>query len=85
MSEYMIVNAKRSRFNQCFIPIYCRRKYAFVVIYVIKQIYEKNQELLRDLVLDLFIYRQSFIQSIYNLLALTFKSFYLIETFHKLN
>ena len=85
MSDYVIVNVKKSCFNQCFFHIYRCRKYVFAIIDVITQIYEKDQELLRDFVLDLFIYRQNFIQSIYDLSALNVESFYFIEIFHESN
>ena len=71
----MIVNVKKDYLNQCFLHIYRRRKYAFAIIDVITQMYENNQESLRDFMLDFFVYRQNFIQSIYNLLTLNFENF----------
>ena len=83
MGDYVIVGVRRGRLNQCFLHIYCRRKYAFAIIDVIAQVYGDDQESLRDFVLDFSVYRQSFIQLIYGLSALSAESLYFIEASHE--
>ena len=61
IDNYVYLNSIRNiikeKLTQLFTYIYCRKIYAFLVIFAIQKLYEINDNFIFNLMLDLFVYR----------------------------
>ena len=85
----MIVEKMKNCLNQCFVHIHRCKKYVFLILDMIDEVYRDNKylsdECLRNFVLNLLLYRQTVIQHIYDMSAVASKSLYLIKTSYELD
>ena len=84
----MFVEEMKSRFNQCFVHIHRRKRYVFIILDIIDEVHQNieylwNNKYLRNFVLNLFLYRQTVVQHIYDMSIVASKSLYFIETFYE--
>ena len=55
VNDYLNIKDIKDQLTQCFAHIYRRKRYNFIIVYVIKKLREKNEDIF-DFVLKLSIY-----------------------------
>ena len=87
VENYILLNKQKTRFAQCFVYIYQRTHYEFIIVNIIeKYFFVKNfNEYLLNSILKLSMYKIFNRQQIYSLFVISHKIIYLIKASKKSN